>query len=119
MNDPTHDTDPCPAPPPTRPSNPRPTPDQSELMARIEALASGLAAGVAQLVGLGQRLEGFERGLADSSRQLAELAPDLALVANELRRHGGELCILRTDVDGLPCRNRNGGVPRECPEAAE
>jgi len=106
------DTEPCPAPPPTRPSNPRPTPDPSELMDRIEALAATQAAEMKLITEAARRFEAAER-------QLSAIAPDLALLAHEIRRHGGELCVLRKDVDRLPCRSCNGGVPPECPEAAE
>jgi hypothetical protein len=81
-------------------------------MDRIEALASAQGAEMELIKEAARRLEAAER-------QFSAIAPDLALLAHEIRRHGGELCVLRKDVDRLPCRSCNGGVPPECPEAAE
>lgn len=104
------DTDPCPPPPPsTRPSNPRPGPDPEAFVRRVEALSSGFAEGVAVML----RIEA-------ALKPLLPLIPDLKMLLHELRRHGTEIAELRGEVDGLPCHGgHNGGVPPECPEAAE
>jgi len=105
----THDTDPCPAPPPTRPDHARPEPSPTEILNRVETLATGLAEGVAAM----HRIE-------EALQPLLPVIPNLELLVHEVRRHGRAIAEAQEYLAALPCRGgRNGGAPPECPVAAE
>lgn len=64
------------------------------------------------------RSDALAAELGEIKTLLRGLAADLSLVAHQDRRLGSEVAALREDVDAIPCRRPNGGVPDGC-EAAE